>query len=135
MKHIRPYPISGPEVIDALGSDWVCPYCRSESPVGGDDDITWVPVPVESSPQRYMCLGCCEDIHSTCASDDFDDHPYNDIVSGAAKCESLTVSEFRALCLRQQIEAGKQRIERERDIERYGERLARLESLFAGLKV
>ncbi len=135
MKHIRPYPVSGPKVIDILGGSWVCPYCKSESPIEGDDDITWVPVPVESSPQRYMCLGCCEDIHSTCASDDFDGHPYNDIVTDAAKSEGLSVSEFRMLCLRQQIKAAKQRIEQEQDVDRYGERLARLESLFAGLEV
>jgi hypothetical protein len=90
---------------------------------------------VESTPQRFMCLGCCEDIHSTCASVNFDDHPYRDIVADAARSESLTVSEFRALCLRQQIKAGKQRIEQERDTNRYRERLARLESLSAGLEV
>lgn len=103
MKHIRPYPVSAQDVIDVLGSNWICPYCKSETPVVGDDDIPWVPVPIESTPQRYMCLGCCEDIHSTCATDDLDDHPYNDVVGDAAKSEGLSVSEFRVLCLRQQI--------------------------------
>ncbi len=134
MKHVRPYPVYASTVIDALGCNWVCPYCNSESPIKGDDDITWVPVPVESYPQRYMCLGCCEDIYSTCASDDFDGHPYNDIVADAAKSEGISVSEYRMSCLQQQIEAAKLRIAKEQDVDRYGERLARLESLLLSLK-
>jgi len=133
MKHIRPYPISGPDVAKILGRNWVCPYCNSETTVEGDDDITWVPIPVASSPQRFMCLGCCEDIHSTCASDDFDSNPYEDIVAEAAAHEGLSMSEFRRLCLQQQIDSAKLRIEREHDNQRYSERLARLESLLVAM--
>ncbi len=134
MQHVRPYPVPGTEIIILLGSDWVCPYCRSETPAEGDDDITWVPVPVKSMPQRYMCLGCREDIHSTCAADGFDEHPYNDIVAAAAKAEGITVVEYRELCLGQQIESAKERIEREYDVERYGTRLKRLELLLLGIR-
>jgi hypothetical protein len=135
MQHIRPYPVAARIVIDSLGKAWVCPYCKAEKPVDGDDDITWVPVPIETIPQRYMCLGCCEDIHSTCASDNFEDNPYFGIVADAAKSERMSISPFRVLCLQQQISAGKQRIEKEQNVEKYFERLARLESLIKGLKL
>lgn len=81
-----------------------------------------------------MCLGCCEDIHSTCASDDFESHPYKDIVDEAARDEGYTVDEFRKLCLQQQIAAGKQRLEQEHDAARYSKRLMRLEVLLADLQ-
>lgn len=134
MEHIRPYPVSGTEVIAVLGGEWLCPYCKSESPTVGEEDITWVPVPIHSSPKRFMCLGCCDDIYSTCASVDFDDHPYKILVAAAAESEGLSVNEFRLLCLRQQIDAGRMRITQEHDAERYRARLARLESLHGALQ-
>ena len=133
MKHIRPHIVTAQKVISHLGKGWICPYCKCETPVSGDDDITWVPVPIESSPQRYMCLGCCEDIHSTCATDDFENHPYKDIVADAAQSEGFSVIEFRLLCLRQQINAGELRCELEQSGERYRKRLARLKSLVDSL--
>lgn len=129
MQHIRPYPVSGNDVLHALGSSWVCPYCQVESPTSGEDDIRWVPIPIKCQPQRYICLGCCEDIHSTCASDEFDTHPYKDFVGDAAKKEGCTVEEFRILCLKQQIKSAGQRMHNSQETGKYEERLCRLKLL------
>ena len=129
MQHIRPYPVPGRDIVQLVGENWHCPYCHSESPTQNDDDIGWVPIPIESSPQRYMCLGCCEDIHSTCASDDFDSHPYKGIVEEAAKHEGYTVNEFRIICLQHQLRSGRERLQKEQDVARYNDRLKRLELL------
>ncbi len=129
MQHIRPYPVSGHEVINYLGKDWICPYCKSESPATGKDDIGWIPTPLHLSSKKYICLGCCEDIYSTCASDNFDLHPYKNIVIDAAQHEGCSVNEFRVQCIRQQIVSGKDRIEQEQDTGRYKDRLTKLESL------
>ena len=118
MKHIRPYP----QVVGA--STWACcPYCGARS-----DDICWVEGPIQHGRHRLICVGCCEDIYSTCASEDFETHPYYQIVVEAAKREDMSVREYRMACLQQQIASAHERRKRE-GISKYDERAIRLQAL------
>ena len=86
VQHIRPYSISAEAVFQLLGQT-VCPYCGKHVADDLAKDIGWIEGPIIRIPPRFICLGCCEDIYSTCAADDFATHPYRDIVVDAARIE------------------------------------------------
>lgn len=131
MKHVRPYTLDYDTVVAESGRT-VCPYCESQSTDDPQNDIGWVECPIRHTPRRLICLGCCEDIYSTCAADDFESHPYYDIVADAAVKEGISVDEFRYECLRQQLRAAQERREREATT-KYDERAARLKQLLETL--
>lgn len=128
MKHIRPPKSDYDAVVREFGQI-TCPYCESQSTRDPEADIGWVECPIPHVPRRLICLGCCEDIYSTCAADDFESHPYYDIVRDAAMKEGLTVEAFRRECLKQQIQSAHQR-KLEENTTKYDERAERLERLF-----
>lgn len=129
MDHIRPLKRNGHDVYSRTHQT-NCPYCNTQSTLD-EEDIGWVPGPVLS--RWYICLGCCEDIYSVCASDEYDTHNYREIVEEAAKVEGISPLEFRIKCIEQQIEAGQDRLKysSNKDIQR---RLHRLMSLLDKLK-
>ncbi len=127
MKHIRPYMFDYDTVVAEFGQI-ICPYCQVQSTNAPESDIGWVECPIPHTPRRLICLGCCEDIYSTCAADDFESHPYYDIVADAAAKEGISVSKFRYECLRQQLRSAQERRGREQTT-KYDERAARLKRL------
>ena len=133
MKHVRPYSICGDQLLANQGLT-VCPYCESQSTDDLTGDIGWVEGPILHKPPRFICLGCCEDIYSTCAADDFDGYPYHSIVEQAAEKEGTTVAQFRSECLKQQIRVAKERATREKT-DKYNERVRRLEMLLDRINV
>ena len=123
MKHIRPRFVSGESVVATLGRPWTCPWCRSETTASDTaEDIGWVETPLRQSSPPYVCLGCCEDIYSTCVASDFKSHPYHDIVVDAAAVEGVSVQAFRRTCVEHQLELLTQRGEME--VSNYSARLA-----------
>ena len=106
MRHIRPLKRDGRSVF-AETRQLLCPYCHSQGTLD-DTDIGWVPGPV--NPDNYICLGCCEDIYSVCASDEFDTNPFHELVEIAARVEGISTIEFRKRCVEQQISAGYERL-------------------------
>ena len=131
MKHVRPPILTKRTVIEDIGVT-TCPYCKSESTQENSIDVGWVEGPVSSSPTKYICLGCCEDIYSTCADGSFYSHPYFDIVVDAASVEGISVEEFRLSCLRQQLHFAKQRASNELG-EKYVHRIKYLNQLLDSL--
>lgn len=131
MLHVRPYPISSAKIIDNFGYV-LCDYCRSEST--DDTDATWIVCPISHSPPKFICLGCCEDIYSACAADNFAEHPFFQVVEDAAAKEELSVNEFRQQCLRQQLNAASERQSREQS-DKYSRRAQRLKAIIQKLEV
>ncbi|XZE43816.1 hypothetical protein SH467x_003392 [Pirellulaceae bacterium SH467] len=128
MKHIRPSKRDGRSVYSQT-KQTKCPYCQSQSTLDVED-IGWVPGPLNRN--TYICLGCCEDIYSVCASDEYDTNPYRDLVEEAAKVEKVSTRMFRTKCIEQQIDAGNERLNRgEMDIQ---QRIQPLVSLLDKLK-
>ncbi|GIW98764.1 MAG: hypothetical protein KatS3mg111_2097 [Pirellulaceae bacterium] len=127
MRHIRPYMLDYDTVVAEFGRV-TCPYCESQSTDDRESDIGWVECPISHTPRRVICLGCCEDIYSACAADDFESHPYYNIVEAAAAKEGITVNKFRYECLQQQLRSAQERREKEATT-KYDERAARLRRL------
>ena len=101
--HVMPKAISGAELKNFLGKDYTCPFCLVES-TKNEIDIKWVETPLIKKSPRYICLGCCIDIYSTCISSQFENHPYKDIVADSAKIAGRDIKEFRRICLDHQRE-------------------------------
>jgi hypothetical protein len=103
-----------PEAFDAsvvekiVGKVLECPYCKAQTTAmkGGEDgeDTGWVRTPLRQSEPRWICLGCCIDIYSTCISSKFESHPYLDIVEEVARVEKLSVKVARRVALEHQRE-------------------------------
>lgn len=129
MKHIRPVRRDG-KFVYAESRQQRCPYCKSQSTLDFDD-IGWVPGPVNS--QSYICLGCCEDIYSVCASDEYNTNPYRDLVDEAARVEGVSTRDFRIKCIEQQIDAGHERVAAG-ETEDFKQRISRLVRLLNELK-
>ena len=87
---------------------------------------------MRNSP-RAICLGCCLDIGGACYSEEFDSHPYADIVMEAANECERTIIEARVICLRHQLEIIKSDI-REHDKPRYHLARKHIEALLAELE-
>lgn len=114
MLHVRPDIISAQEVSRQVGREWQCPFCNSETTSSvGEQDIGWVSTPLRRKEPRFICLGCCEDIYSTCASPDYDTHGYRGVVQDAAKHEGVGEKEFRRLCIEHQHQIIRERQARE----------------------
>lgn len=133
MKHVRPYPIDGDRLLNEQGPT-VCPYCKSQSTSDLGADIGWVEGPIKHTPPRFICVGCCEDIYSTCAADDFEKHPYYSLVQEASAIEGITVTQFRYECLKQQIHIAQQRTACEKT-DKYIKRAMRLKQLLRRIVV
>jgi hypothetical protein len=132
MKHVRPYWYDNKHVIAQRGPT-VCPYCESQSTGDAEcDSAGWIECPIQNTPPRFICLGCCEDIYSTCASENFESHPFLGLVEDAAKKENITVAEYRVECLRQQLKAAEERRNRE-GTSKYDERAKNLTQLLKSL--
>ena len=102
-----PEAVSARQVEQIVRHSLECPYCKAERTNCGVD-IGWVISPLRQSEPRWICLGCCIDIYSTCLKDEFQNHPYYDLVEDIAKLEGLNVSELRKIALIHQFEiAGK----------------------------
>jgi len=133
MRHVRPPKLSAARVFEKLGYHWTCPYCKAETTdVLSEKDIGWARVTVRQEGPMYICLGCCEDIYSTCAADDFDGHPYRDIVADAAALEGLSVGDFRRLCISDQLRSIALRSQTEGS-EKYADRRMYLTRLFKAI--
>ena len=114
MLHVRPNIISAQEVSRLVGHEWICPFCAAENTKSvGDDDIGWVATPLRRNKPSFICLGCCEDIYSTCASPDYDTHAYRGIVQDVAKQEGLSEIQCRRLCIEHQLRIIAERCQRE----------------------
>jgi hypothetical protein len=100
---IVPESRSGAEVLHEAGRHWSCPFCQVQH-VQDQHDTGWVLCPIRSHRPRWVCLGCCIDIAATCRAEDFDEHPYRDIVVDAARQEGISLVEAREICLRHQLE-------------------------------
>jgi len=134
MRHVRPTIISAAEVSRQLARFYTCPFCGVESTSSvGNGDIGWVVTPLRRTGPRFICLGCCEDIYSTCASDSFADHPYRDIVEDAARKENCEPDEFRRICIQHQLEIIEERKQWEPHPE-YDERQRSLKQLLQELE-
>lgn len=133
MRHVRPPIISAEVVHGRVGRNWTCPFCNSESTASaGNDDIGWIETPLRKREPRFICLGCCEDIYSTCATDSFTDHPYRDIVEQAAAREGYDVNVFRKICVEHQLQVIRERKQHESHPE-YDERERHLTRLLQEL--
>ncbi len=53
---------------------------------------------------KWICLGCLEDIYSTCLAADYMNHPYRDLVLSAAKQDSMEERAYRLACLQHQLQ-------------------------------
>lgn len=95
--------IDGKIVGDLLGKDINCPFCDSQQ-TSDSNDTGWVECPIIKKNSKWICYGCCLDIASTCISDDFEGHPYFDIVEEAAEHEDRFINEARRICLIHQLE-------------------------------
>jgi hypothetical protein len=120
INHVRPDTLSDLDVRKAIGADWRCPFCEAESTDEGRDTYKgWVMSPLAPPGPPYICLGCCEDIHSTCASTDFSAHPYRTIVEEAAATSGVSLRQFVVNCLSHQLQIiAMRRAEEHPDYER-----------------
>ena len=110
IRYIVPERFRAEDVERMLGHGWLCPFCGAQSTSDkGDADTGWIETPLRQSGTKWICLGCCVDIYSTCLSADFDDHPYRGIVEQAARHESLGVARARRICLEHQRRVIEQR--------------------------
>jgi hypothetical protein len=101
MDHIIPTSISGKELKRICKKNYTCPFCLVES-TKSIVDIKWIETPLVKKKPKYICLGCCIDIYSTCMSTEFMAHPYKDIVEDAAQKVDLDMMVFRKICLEHQ---------------------------------
>jgi len=112
MYSVFPERLTDEQVRQIVGRDWTCPWCRAESTHENRPEYGgWVYTPLRRHEPRFICLGCCDDIYSTCARPDFESHPYYDYVAEAAEIEGMDVSVFRLLCIRHQVELGKRKLQ------------------------
>jgi hypothetical protein len=100
---IRPEVIPGTQLAQMAGADYTCPYCHAQSVRETDVDTGWVVCLMRSLSAQWICLGCFEDIYSTCLSIDYVNHPYRDIVQNAAKLDGLDEKTYRLACLKHQL--------------------------------
>lgn len=99
---IRPEIINAAEVTAKIGADYNCPYC-TQSTREEDEDIGWGYCPMRPGIEKWICLGCIEDIYSTCLSLDYLSHAYRDIVQNAARQDGIDELTYRLLCLKEQL--------------------------------
>jgi len=103
--YMTPPSIHGDVVFRILRGEWTCPWCQAETAKeDGANDIGWVETPLRSRSPRYICDGCAIDVYSTCARDDFETHPYKDIVREVAAMEGIPLDVFRRICVQDQVE-------------------------------
>lgn len=103
--HVRPLRITTDAARAIAGSKYICPFCSAESTLPYSEyDIGWVNTPLLKSSPQLICLGCCEDIYSTCAAVDLLQHPYRHIVEKAARVAGRELNDFRDVCLRHQLD-------------------------------
>lgn len=101
---IRPDVVTGIQLTQMVGASYICPYCHAQSVTDNDTSIGWVTCPMRPYPYRWICLGCFEDIYSTCLAVDYMAHPYRDIVQSAAKLDGLDEKSYRQKCLQHQLD-------------------------------
>lgn len=100
---IRPELMTSAEVTAKMGAAYKCPYCTQSTRLV-DEDIGWGVCPMRRGAAKWICLGCIEDIYSTCLSPEYLTHPYRDIVQNAAREDSLDENTYRLRCLKEQFE-------------------------------
>ena len=99
---IRPELIQSAELTIKMGGEYKCPYC-TQTTRNEDEDIGWGFCPMRTGDAKWICLGCIEDIYSTCLSQDYMGHAYRDIVQNAAQLEGVDEITYRLRCLREQL--------------------------------
>jgi hypothetical protein len=128
-RYVLPDRYTAEQVEALLCRHYLCPYCRSQSTTArGAEDTTWVETPLRMSGPKWICLGCCIDIYSTCLSEYFDEHPYKSLVDEVASLEKLKTSNIRDICLKHQSEIASRRLVETGDA-RYGEVIQRIQRL------
>ena len=115
-RYIVPNRFTAQHVESDVGGEYICPFCQAQSTIAkGTADTTWIEMPFLKSYPKWVCLGCCIDIYSTCLSDRFEEDPYREIVEDAAKLAGYELDAFRRACLEHQLEIAQCRFARSRN--------------------
>jgi hypothetical protein len=105
MRSVIPDRLSAVEVNERVGHYWTCPWCKAESTHANESEYRgWAHTALRRFEPRFICLGCCDEVYSTCAAENFETHPFQDLVAEVAAQEGCDVTTFRRLCILEQLE-------------------------------